>query len=192
VELFDEELGEEFVSAGIATYQPVEPAVSPEEQMRRVTRSASPIVAESKFLLALGGDHSITAPLVKVCAAKYGYISVLQIDAHADLRNCHQVSRYSHACVMRRVLETTSRICQVGIRSYFKVEYESCPQLAKRFITPAIINTDRKWITHALKLLGDKVYVTIDMDALDPALPPSSGPARQGLHRVRPRPLTRA
>ena len=180
VELFDEELGAEFVSAGIATCQPVPPADDPAEQMRRIREAALPIVGAGKFLLALGGEHSITAPLVEACAEEHGPPSVLQIDAHADLRDCYNGSKHSHACVMRRVSETTTRICQVGVRSYSKDESLSRSREISNLITPNVIAEDPNWIDRALGLLGRKVYVTVDMDGLDPSIAPGVGTPEPG------------
>ena len=135
-----------------------------------------------KFLLTLGGEHSITAPLVAAAAEVHGPLSVLQIDAHADLRDSYDGTKHSHACVMRRVLETTDRICQVGIRSVSRDEYVACGQQVANFITPGIIREQADWIDRALRLLGRKVYVTVDMDGLDPSIAPGVGtPEPDGL-----------
>lgn len=180
VETFDEELLGDFAAAGIATYPPVEPAGEPSEQMRRVAAAAGPIVREGKFLLTLGGEHSITAPLVALASEHFGPISVLQIDAHADLRDSYDGSRHSHACVMRRVLEITDRICQVGVRSFSREEYESCRRHVDAFVTPTVIAEDPRWIDRVVELLGQKVYVTLDVDGLDPGIAPGVGTPEPG------------
>ena len=187
VEKLDEEFGREFISAGIATCKPLPPARTPAAQMRRVRREAQRIFAAGKFLLTLGGEHSISAPIVQAACDHFGPISVLQIDAHADLRQEYCGTPHSHGSVMRRILEITGRICQVGIRSYSSEELESCPQQVKKFITPAVIRRAAKWIDRALRLLSDKVYVTIDIDGFDPAYAPGTGtPEPDGLdwHQV--------
>jgi len=180
MEWFDEELGAEFHHAGIATYPAVPPADDPAEQMRRVKASAEPIHAAGKFLLALGGEHSITAPLVAAATDVHGPLSVLQIDAHADLRDRFDGTPHSHACVMRRVLEMTDRICQVGIRSYSAEEWDACPEQVASFITPALMETDPEWIDRAIALLGERVYVTIDIDGFDPSIAPGTGTPEPG------------
>ena len=180
MELFDEELGDEFYQAGIATWPAVDPADDPAEQMRRVGASAKPIIEAGKFLLALGGEHSITAPLVQAVAEHHGPLSVLQIDAHADLRNSYLGSVHSHACVMRRVLENTCRICQVGVRSYSMEECLACPEEIAALITPQVIAEDPAWIDRALVLLGECVYITVDMDGLDPSIAPGVGTPEPG------------
>jgi agmatinase len=107
---------------------------------------------------------------------------VLHIDAHADLRDTWEGTPLSHACAMRRVLELTEKICQVGIRNVSLDEVRACPPQVANFITPAIIREDPAWIDRALGLLTDRVYITIDMDGLDPALAPGVGtPEPDGL-----------
>ncbi len=181
IEYYDAQLAGEFHTAGIATYPAIAPAASPEQQVDRVREAASEILGASKFLLSLGGEHSVTVGLVQAASeACDGELSVLQIDAHADLRDSYGGTRYSHACVMRRVLEVTGRICQVGIRSYSRDEAAQCPQQAGRFITPQIALDDDRWIDRALEMLGEKVYVTVDIDGFDPAVAPGTGTPEPG------------
>ena len=182
VEMFDEELLGDYYQAGIALYPAVEPASDPSEQMRRIRDAAAPIIKAGKFLLALGGEHSITAPLVAATMEQHGRISVLQIDAHADLRDTYHGSCHSHACVMRRVLEMTGSICQVGIRNVSREEYHDCPEQVQRFITPRLIagESEFKWVDSVLSMLGDVVYITIDIDGFDPAYAPGTGTPEPG------------
>jgi len=180
VELFDEELKAEFHQAGVATLEALAPAGTPDEEMRRVRAAAEPVMRDGKFLLTLGGEHSITAPLVEAAAAVHGEISVLQIDAHADLRDRYGGTKHSHAAVMRRVLETTQRICQVGIRNFSREEYEQCRPQIDRLITPEMVATAPDWIDRAMELLGEKVYLTVDIDGLDPAFAPGTGTPEPG------------
>ena len=182
VELFDEELLGEFHHAGVATYPVIQPAAGPDQQMPRVRAAALEVLRSGKFLLSLGGEHSITAPLVAAAQEVHGPLSVLQIDAHADLRDEYGGLKSSHACVMRRVLEMTDSICQVGIRNFSIEEYQQCRPQVERFITPEIIRTDPNWIERAISQLGKTVYVTIDIDGLDPSIAPGTGtPEPDGL-----------
>ena len=180
VEWFDEELGDEFHTAGIATYPIVHPDPNPAGQMQRVKDAAREVLKDGKFLLALGGEHSMTAGLVAAVAEMHGPISVLQIDAHADLRDSYGGTKHSHACVMRRVLETAKQICQVGIRSYSREEKEACSEQVANFITPQVIEADPAWIDRVLGMLGEKVYITVDMDGLDPSIAPGVGTPEPG------------
>jgi len=175
VQTYDEQLGGEFISSGIATLAMVHPSPGVEDQIRRVAEAASGPLEAGKFLLSLGGEHSITAALVSRVAEVHGEISVLQIDAHADLRDSYDGTRYSHACVMRRVLETAERICQVGVRSFSAEEAAECPEQVARFITPAEVDGGSDWIDRALAMLGEKVYVTVDIDGFDPSIAPGTG-----------------
>ena len=183
VETFDEELMAEFVQAGIATLPLVATSDDPATQMEAIRQAARPVIDSGRFLLTLGGEHSITHPLVELMAAKHGEISVLQIDAHADLRDTYRGTKLSHGAVMRRVLETCGSICQVGIRSFSRAEVEQCPEQAANFITPAVIEWHTKWIDMALSLLRPKVYITVDIDGFDPAYAPGTGtPEPNGLN----------
>lgn len=180
VEWYDEELGGEYVQAGIATLPPVPAVADPAEQMRRIREAALPVLQEGKFLLTLGGEHSITGPLVQAAAACCGALSVLQIDAHADLRDTYDGTGHSHACVMRRVLETTDRICQVGVRSYSREEAEACPRQIAQLVTPRWLRSQPAWIERVLASLGETVYVTVDIDGLDPSVAPGTGTPEPG------------
>lgn len=180
VEEFDEELQREFQSAGIVTLPAIPAAETPAAQMDRIAAVAREVVQGGQFLLALGGEHSITAPLVRAAAERFGAISVLQIDAHADLRDTYEGSPHSHACVMRRVLEVTDRLAQVGIRNYSRDEFLACPRQVANFFTPAAIEADSNWMGRVLSLLSDKVYITIDVDGFDPAYVPGTGTPEPG------------
>jgi agmatinase len=182
VERFDEELLADFTLAGIATYPTVRPANSPAQQMKRVRQAAGKIIQAGQFLLTLGGEHSISAPIISAITDAHGQVSVLQIDAHADLRDSFRGTRYSHGAVMRRVLQITDSLCQVGIRSFSQQEFDECPDRVKKFITPSVIAADPRWIARVLRQLGKKVYITIDIDGFDPAYAPGTGtPEPDGL-----------
>jgi agmatinase len=182
LEFYDEELGGEFFAAGIVTLPAVPSADTPEEMMARVRAAAEPLIRGGKFLLTLGGEHSITAPLVAAAQDVHGPLSVLHVDAHADLRDTWEGTPLSHACAMRRVLDVTQKIAQVGIRNVSLDEVRACPRQVANFITPTIIREDPAWIDRAMRLLSERVYITIDMDGLDPALAPGVGtPEPDGL-----------
>lgn len=180
VELFDEELRDEFHTAGITTCAELEVCDDVETQMHRIQQAGSELFGADKFVLALGGEHSITAPLVRAAGETFGEISVVQIDAHADLRNAYDGTPHSHASVMRRVLEVTPRIAQVGIRSLSREEFEQCPEQCERMITPNVIRSDPRWIDRVLANLGERVYLTIDIDGLDPSIAPGTGTPEPG------------
>jgi len=183
VELFDEELHAEFHHVGVTTLEPIPSVDPPEAMMAQVRAAADAAMGDGKFLLTLGGEHSITAPLVAAAAECFGELSVLQIDAHADLRDSYGGTKHSHASVMRRVLEITPSIVQVGIRNVSLAEATECPGQTDRFVTPGMVSSDPDWIDHAVGMLGERVYVTIDVDGFDPSEAPGVGtPEPGGLH----------
>lgn len=181
VELWDEELGIEYANAGVATLPELAAAPTPAEQMARVRAAADDVLQRGQVLLTLGGEHSITAPAVAATAAVApGPLSVLQIDAHADLRSQYEGDPHSHASVMARVLETTEHLVQVGIRSYSPEEARALPDRVKRFWTPRRIAVTPDWIDGALDELTEHVYITLDIDGLDPSLAPGTGTPEPG------------
>lgn len=181
VELYDEALGRDSSAAGIATLDPVEPDVGgPEAMVRRVHDAARRIVRDGKFLIGLGGEHSITAGLVRAARARHRDLSVLQIDAHADLRDIYQGTPYSHACIMRRIHELRVPAIGVGIRNYSAAEARFIKKAGLPIITARQCRTDPHWIKQALAALTQHVYVTIDIDGLDPAFAPGTGTPEPG------------
>jgi agmatinase len=182
VELFDEETLREYHLAGVATAEPVPSAADPAGQMARVRAAAGPHLDAGRFLLTLGGEHSITAPVVAAAAERFEGLCVLQIDAHADLRSEYEGTPHSHAAVMRRVMELTGpdRIVQVGVRSLSAEEAAECPEQVARLITPHIVRARPDWIDLVLARLTGPVYVTIDIDGFDPAEAPGTGTPEPG------------
>jgi N1-aminopropylagmatine ureohydrolase len=180
VERYDEELRGEFHTAGVVTCEAVPPADTPEEEMRRITEAARPVAESGKFVLGLGGEHSVTVPLVQVASEVHGPISVLQIDAHADLRNVYNNTPLSHACVMRRVLEVTDHISQVGMRAWSYEEQTECTRYIDAMLMPDDIAARPDWIDDALSRLTDKVYITVDIDGFDPSICPGTGTPEPG------------
>jgi agmatinase len=147
--------------------------------MDEIRRVASEILARDKFLVTLGGEHSITPPLVAAAAARHPGLSVLQIDAHADLRDCYMGTRHNHACAMRRSLEY-ARITQVGIRSMSTEEAEAAPGLNTTIFYDVSMRRDPAWIDRVVECLGDPVYISIDVDGMDPAIMPATGTPEPG------------
>src|SRR5207247_3561214 len=129
MELWDEETETDIHSIGIYTLPELElPFASMDEVVKEIRRVASELVKRDKFPVVLGGEHSITAPVVAAVAARHAGLSVLQIDAHADLRDSFMGTRHNHACAMRRVLEY-ARFTQVAIRSLSPEEAAAAPTL---------------------------------------------------------------
>ncbi|MCZ6697812.1 MAG: agmatinase [Planctomycetota bacterium] len=181
VEEFDEEYGREFHACGIATLEPIAPETAGPSQMHeRLYRAARKVVRDGKFLIGLGGEHSITSALVRAVLSKHRRLSVLQIDAHADLRDQYEGSRFSHAAVMRRVLDLGTSLVPVGIRNYSLEEHRFMKRHRFRPITARETRENPDWIQQAVESLGPKVYVTIDIDGFDPAYAPGTGTPEPG------------
>jgi agmatinase len=180
MELWDEETGTDVHSVGIYTLPEMEfPWATIDEVMGEINRVAAEIVNRDKFLFTLGGEHSITPPLVAAVAKRHQDLSVLQIDAHADLRDHFMGTPHNHACAMRRVLEH-AKTTQVGIRSLSPEEAEAVPGLATRIFYDFNMRDDPQWMDRVVDSLGENVYLTIDVDGLDPAIMPATGTPEPG------------
>lgn len=181
VEWFDEEYGREFYHAGVATIDPLGPnAAGPAQMHEDVFKAAKKIVRDGKFLIGLGGEHSITSALVRAAKTRHKKLSVLQIDAHADLRDAYEGTPYSHACVMRRVLDLGAPVVPVGIRNYSLEESRFMKRRGFSPITVREIRSNPDWILQAVESLSENVYVTIDIDGFDPAYAPGTGTPEPG------------
>jgi len=180
VETYDLEFGGEPCNAGIATLGELEQESSgPEAMMRKIEKTALEIMADDKFLMSLGGEHSITYGLVKAHLSKSPGLTVLQIDAHSDLRPEYQGSIYSHACVMSRISELCPFV-GVGIRSFCGSDNEKKAFLAGRIISASEFRKDRKSISKILSMLTSDVYITFDLDGFDPSVMPAVGTPEPG------------
>ncbi len=178
VETFDHKLGLDASEIGIATMPELEQvAASPDEMQRLISNACGALLDDGKFVLALGGEHSITAALVSAHARRFERLSVLQIDAHTDLRESYQDSRYSHACVMARVAETVP-FMSVGIRSYSGSDNEK--KFRQRLISPEEFRNNTGIFEKIMAGLTDNVYITVDLDGFDPAVVPAVGTPEPG------------
>ncbi len=181
LEWFDEELETECYRCGIATMDAVEPNLAgPEAMHEDLFKLARHVVRDGKFLFGLGGDHSVSAALVRAVITRHKKLSVLQIDAHSDLRDSYQGSRYSHAAVMRRVFDLGASIVPVGVRAISPGNHRFMKRARIKPITARDCHTDDGWLNRALDALGETVYVTIDIDGFDPAYAPGTGTPEPG------------
>jgi agmatinase len=180
MELWDEETQTDVHSIGIYTLPEMEfPFASMDEVVCEIRRVASELVNRGKFPLVLGGEHSITPAVVGAVAAKHPGLSVLQLDAHADLRDSFMGTPHNHACAMRRTLDFAPTT-QVGIRSLSPEEAAAAPGLRTTIFYDYNMRADPRWIDRVVESLTDTVYITIDVDGLDPAIMPATGTPEPG------------
>jgi len=180
MELWDEETQTDVHSIGIYTMPEMDfPYATMDDVVREIRRVAAEIVNRDKFPFVLGGEHSITPAVVGAIAAKHRGLSVLQIDAHADLRETFMGTRHNHACAMRRTLEF-ARATQVGIRSLSPEEAAAVPTLPTRIFYDYDMRQRADWIESVVGSLSETVYITIDVDGFDPAIMPATGTPEPG------------
>jgi N1-aminopropylagmatine ureohydrolase len=179
MELFDEEIGGDTSAIGIHTLDAADADKEPDEMMQHLYEETRRLLDSDKFICMLGGEHSISSPVIRAHHEKYPNLSVLQIDAHADLRDEYDGTKFSHASVMRRVLEFCPAV-QVGIRSLSAEEAKAIPSLPTKVFFAKDIVGHTKWIEEAVAALDSDVYLTIDVDGFDPSLIPTTGTPEPG------------
>jgi len=185
VELWDEQHNwdpSQFIK--LATALPVFPEVSgPQAMLDKIRRLVQPWIQQGKLIAALGGEHTITAALVQAAQTKYPDLAIVALDAHADLRDSYEGSKLSHACVLRRLYELGRPLTLLGTRSYSHDE-DQLMWVAPRFklFKARELHTPEGWqaaLDH-LKTITGPVYLTIDLDALDPGIMPAVGTPEPG------------
>jgi len=180
VEFYDEELDRETVMdlGGIATMKPLDFAGAVDlDAMVKIEEATRTLLDAGKFLVSFGAEHSVTFGIVKAYVEKYGNdFSILQLDAHSDLRVAYQGNPFSHASVMDLCLDLGVSITQVGIRAQCIEESRICKNNPKVTTVYAHqMDAEEQWLKTALKSLKQKVYITIDADGFDPSVMPSVG-----------------
>lgn len=182
MELYDDETDAEVYKVGIHTLDEFSPRETPEKMMNELYEHSKELLKANKFICMLGGEHSVSAPIIKAHAEKFHNISILQIDAHADLRDEYDGTPHSHASIMARTVKDLKiPAVQVGIRSISADEARSLDDLphTKIFWAKDVVGrTD--WIDEAVDSLTENVYLTIDIDGLDPSLVPTTGTPEPG------------
>ena len=180
LELYDESLAAEPHRMGIATVRPPATSADPSEMQKMIHHRVLPLLEDGKFVAAIGGDHSISTAYVKALHAKYRRISVIQLDAHADLRDVYDNSPFSHACVMSRIREITTDTLQVGVRS---LSWEEARRIASENIavcTMSDFRSSRFDVAAAIDQLPDPVFLTVDVDIFDWSIVRSTGTPEPG------------
>jgi len=178
LEFYDIETQSEVFKRGIATLEPVLEGSSPESMSAEVERRMERIFSDGKFPVLIGGEHSVSIGAFRAAAKQYPNLTILQLDAHSDMRDEYEGSTHNHACVMARAKELTESITQVGIRSSAIEEMKNINP--KRIFYAHRIAEDIEWEERVSSQLGKDVYITIDLDVLDPAYMPSTGTPEPG------------
>ena len=172
LELYDVQYQIEACNAGIHTDQHTYDLSSPDNMVQSVYQRVKHFMEMQKFSILLGGEHSVSVGAIKAMSEQYEDLTVLQIDAHADLRDEYHDSIYNHACVMRHA-QDYARVVQVGIRNVCTEEMHNLvPENV--FYAHDIYNTE-EWMDRAVERLTQNVYVTFDLDGLDPSILPATG-----------------
>ena len=179
LEFYDIETDFEVYRSGIHTCETLVIKAPPEEMVRIVERDVTNLISAGKFVVLLGGEHSVTIGAVKAFAAKTENFSVLQLDAHADLRDEYEGSKCNHACVAARIKEEVDSLVQVGVRS-MSVEEKDAVVPEKMFYAKDVIAGQTGWVDKVVDQLSDNVYVTVDLDVFDPSIMPSTGTPEPG------------
>lgn len=178
LELYDLELKKDISKVGIYTLESLAPSKnSPQEVMEQITKVVSQLLKDKKFPLILGGEHSITFGAVKAFSKKFQDFSVLQLDAHTDLRAEFEGTKFHHGAVMRRIYEDLKiSVTQVGIRSVSEEEVRFIKKSKKEhiFYSPFLP------IEEIVSSLKENVYLSFDLDFLDPSIMPSTGTPEPG------------
>jgi agmatinase len=181
VELYDEELDQESYRRGVCTLPALDFTGKVDEAaVTLVEERTARLLADGKFPIMLGAEHTVTLGAVRSVQRVHPRISVLQIDAHSDLRDSYEGNRYSHACVMARVHELGAPLVQVGVRAQCREEAELIRSAADIHTLYAHHLRSRpiaEWIADAVSHLSEEVYVTIDADGFDPSVIPAVGTA---------------
>lgn len=181
MEFYDVETETEVFRQGIATLDAVTEDSSPEAMTDAVEECVDTILNDRKFPVIIGGEHSVSIGVFRAMEKRYKKFSILQLDAHSDMRDEYEGSFYNHACVMARGREITRSIAQVGIRSSALEEKHNIDP-ERIFYAHEIKESDSCWMYRVSQQLEDNVYITIDLDVLDPAYMPSTGtPEPDGL-----------
>ncbi|UCC96873.1 MAG: agmatinase [Phycisphaerales bacterium] len=177
MELYDIETDSEVYKKGIFTESTIGGDISTREMIEAVHEAVRYYIEKDQFTVVIGGEHSVSIGSIRAHVERYPEVTVLQLDAHADLRDEYNGSKHNHACVMARTRELCP-IVQVGIRSMDSSEKEKMNKSGVFFAEKIHNQTD--WIGKAVSMLSENVYVTVDLDVLDPSIMPSTGTPEPG------------
>jgi agmatinase len=181
VEHFEPELGFVPAQVGIGKIPPLPlEGLSPEKAVKAVEEAVTDALKKGKRPVVLGGEHSLSAGAVKAIKDFYGEFTVLHFDAHADLRDQYRGARYSHACIMKRVMDMGVNSVSVGIRSLSPEEWSLYREKKPAIYFMHRLRKVSGWEEMIIRELKQKVYITLDLDVLDPACLPGTGTPEPG------------
>jgi agmatinase len=181
VELYDDELDEEVYRIGIHTLPAWLPDnMEPEACVEELEKVVAGLLADGRFALTLGGEHSIAPAPIRAYRARHPKMTVLHFDAHGDLRDEYEGERYSHACAARRWVELGVPSVHVGIRSISREEVAYVRESGTMIVSNREMHRSDEWLKRALMRLSDEVYVTFDVDFFDGSLVPATGTPEPG------------
>lgn len=181
LELFDDELLVETWRIGIETLPMLDLADCPSDRAcLRIGEAVAGVLAKGRLPVLLGGEHTVSLPAILACRDRYPGLHVVQVDAHLDLRDRYEGSPYSHACVMRRVAEAGIPFTQVGIRSISLEEWRFVTDRGLRPWTMERIRGEADWLAAICGGIDGPVYLTIDVDGIDPSVIPATGTPEPG------------
>ncbi|MCU0364010.1 MAG: agmatinase [Bacteroidales bacterium] len=177
LEFYDIETDSEAHLKGIHTVEPVSGCSNPAEMVDAVYNRTLALLDDGKFPVIIGGNHSVSIGAIKAFASRFSDLTVLQLDAHGDMRDEYEGSPFNHACVMARAREVAP-VVQAGIRSISAGELKNIER--DRIFYAHELTYDKSLYRKAIETLTSNVYITIDLDVLDPSLMPSTGTPEPG------------
>lgn len=177
MERYDIETDTEVYEQGIYLADAIEGHTSPEAMVNQVHKVTKDYIKRNKFVTLVGGEHSISIGTIRAFNECFDDLTVLHIDAHADLRESYAGTKYNHACAVHEASQTTNLV-QVGIRSMDAIE-KTIMDEEKTFFAHEMV-TDEYWMDKVIEAMTDNVFITFDLDALDPSIMPSTGTPEPG------------
>ncbi|WP_036151404.1 agmatinase [Maribacter forsetii] len=177
MELYDIETDSEVYKQGIHLTEPISENSSPEAMVNEVHAITKDFIKRNKFVTLFGGEHSISIGSIRAFNECFDNLTVLQIDAHADLRESYEGTKYNHACAVYEASQTTNLV-QVGIRSMDVIE-KTVMDEEKTFFAHEMV-TDEYWSDKVIEAMTENVFITLDLDAFDPSIMPSTGTPEPG------------
>ena len=179
LEMYDIPTSLDVSQKGIFTANPITANITPDVMVASVKKRISRYLEDKKIPIIIGGEHSVSIGAFLACSEKFDNLSILQFDAHADLRQSYEGSKYNHACTLARAKEV-AHIVQVGIRSACKEDIQAMTPQTVFF--REYLRDNFQWKKQVSEKLKNNVYITIDLDVFDPSIMPSTGtPKPDGL-----------